>query len=140
MPSPVRSTQPGTLNEVEAKIAHHLKRSAKMLGAYDIQTALAIRYPNTVYRALDRLSELGLVHRVRSQNAFVACHHPSTAHTPGFMICSECGSVKEFDLHAIRPHLVSAAADDSFEIDRVAIEVTGRCRRCAGKAPCSVAS
>lgn len=131
MRTAARSAQADDLNEVEAKIVRHLKRSTKLLGAYDIQTALAIRYPNTVYRALDRLSELGLVHRVKSQNAFVACHQPSNAHAPGFMICSDCGTVQEFDLHAIRPHLRSEAAGHNFEIDMMAIELTGRCGRCS---------
>jgi Fur family zinc uptake transcriptional regulator len=140
MPSAIRATQPEALNEVEAKIVRHLKRSTKFLGAYDIRTALAIRYPNTVYRALDRLSELGLVHRVKSQNAFIACDQPTNAHTPGFMICGGCGTVQEFDLHAIRPPLRSEAARHNFEIDMVAIELTGRCRRCAAKQWHSVAT
>ena len=47
--------------------------------------------PPTVYRALDFLLANGFIHKLESVNAFVACHHPSTAqHSVPFLICDRC--------------------------------------------------
>ncbi|MEE8294974.1 MAG: Fur family transcriptional regulator, partial [Sphingomonadales bacterium] len=53
--------------------------------------------PPTVYRALDFLIENGLVHRIESQNAFVGCSHPVTAHNANFFICTCCQQAIEID-------------------------------------------
>ena len=61
---------------LEALLASH-----KPLGAYEIIEHLAQHRstqqnrpaPITIYRALDFLRDNGLVHRIESRNAFVAC-------------------------------------------------------------------
>jgi hypothetical protein len=63
--------------------------------AYEILDAVrdkGITAPPTVYRALNRLVEEGLAHRVESINAYVACAH--SHHSDGavvFAICDNCG-------------------------------------------------
>ena len=52
--------------------------------------------PITVYRALDFLRDNGLVHRIESRNAFVACVHNHAGTDPVvFLICERCGAVGE---------------------------------------------
>ena len=54
--------------------------------------------PPTVYRALDFLMANGFVHKLESVNAFVACHHPSSAaHSVPFLICNSCHSAVELE-------------------------------------------
>ena len=56
-----------------------LTHSEGPLSAYSILDKLrdsGFRAPLQVYRALDKLLEFGLVHRLESLNAFVACAHP----------------------------------------------------------------
>src|SRR3546814_6225694 len=54
--------------------------------------------PPTVYRALDFLLANGFIHKLESVNAFVACHHPSTAqHSVPFLICDRCHSATELE-------------------------------------------
>jgi Fe2+ or Zn2+ uptake regulation protein len=53
------------------------------MSAYDILDRLrgsGLRSPLQIYRALGPLTEQGLVHRLESLSAFVACAHP---HDPG---------------------------------------------------------
>jgi Fur family zinc uptake transcriptional regulator len=119
------------LNDTERLVVRHLKRTTKLMGAYDIQNALRIRYPNTVYRALERLSQLGLVHRVESKNAFIACVDSNRSHRPGFIICADCGAVREFCVEPLLPLLQSEAADRKYEIETTTIELVGRCNDCA---------
>jgi len=120
-----------SLNGTEQKICKHLVRAAKALGAYEIQNALGIRHPNTVYRALEKLQDLGFVHRLESENAFIACGGPGKIHNPGFIVCRECGEVEEFATSSMQPILQSLARDRRYMIDKTTIELIGRCYRCS---------
>jgi len=52
--------------------------------------------PISVYRALGYLLDNGLAHRLASQNAFIVCGHAHGAEEPVvFLICEQCGEVKE---------------------------------------------
>ena len=83
-----------------------LSRSDAPLSAYTILDRLrdhGFRAPLQVYRALDKLLERGMVHRLESLNAFVACAHQEKeccgghGHgTVAFAICESCGHVVEF--------------------------------------------
>src|SRR5256885_4073285 len=56
------------------------------------------RSPTQVYRALDKLAEQGVVHRLESLNAYVCCSHPDEGSHDfsAFAICDSCGQVDEF--------------------------------------------
>ena len=82
--------------------------------------------PPTVYRALDFLSELGLVHRVEALNAFIACEHNHNGHLAEFFICEKCEKVEE--RHA---HDHTDCKPDGFQIARSVIEHYGNCGNCA---------
>jgi Fur family transcriptional regulator, zinc uptake regulator len=59
------------------KVLEALHKSGKPLSAYELLDKLhkfGIKAPPTVYRALETLVERGLVHRIESLGAFVACH------------------------------------------------------------------
>jgi len=118
------------LNATERRVIRHLKRAPRLLTAYQIQSALGIRYPNTVYRALQRLLEFRFVHRIETRNAFIACDDPEESHHPGFVICSDCGLVEEFDVENISLLLRAEAAKRTFLIEKSAVEIIGRCQRC----------
>ena len=82
--------------------------------------------PPTVYRALEFLSALGLIHRVEALNAYVACEHSHDGHAAEFFICSTCASVEE--RHA-EDH--ATCGPEGFVIDRSVIEHYGTCTVCA---------
>src|ERR1700726_4798564 len=75
-----------------------LTASHKPLGAYEIIDLIARKKPRpapiTVYRALDFLMKHGLVHRIESRNAYLACaHNHDTGTLVAFLICDTCGAV-----------------------------------------------
>lgn len=86
--------------------------------------------PPTVYRALAFLQEQGLVHRVDSSNAFLACHHPGDAHAVQLLICDDCGTVQELHSEQLRQDLEQQARQAGFAIRHETIEAHGRCRGC----------
>ncbi|MGV8937034.1 MAG: Fur family transcriptional regulator [Allorhizobium sp.] len=108
------------------------------LSAYTILDRLrdhGFRAPLQVYRALEKLLEFGLIHRLESINAFVACSHPSQdccGHgTVAFAICNACGQVDEFHDHAIDDRLAGWARGKHFKAEKTTIEIRGLCRTCS---------
>lgn len=115
-------------------IVDALRDVGRPLSAYEIIDQLkdkGLSAPPTVYRALNRLIEDGLAHRLESLNAFVACGHPHHEGTAVFAICSECGAVREFHEPAAVQRLKDAAADGGFAVKEMAIELRGRCKACS---------
>ncbi|KQQ79761.1 Fur family transcriptional regulator [Aureimonas sp. Leaf324] len=113
-----------------------LEQADGPLSAYSILDALrdeGLRAPPQVYRALEKLLETGLVHRLESLNAFVACAHPhACAHAlTAFAICEKCGAVTEFADAAVEARLAGWAGERGFVPKRTTVEIKGLCSACA---------
>jgi Fur family zinc uptake transcriptional regulator len=111
------------------------------LGAYDIADALAGQgrrrlAPITIYRALEFLMAEGLVHRLASRNAFIACPHQ---HAPqdlvAFLICEGCGGVDEMSSAPLGRALSGLLKAERFEPHLQVLEISGRCAHCRAPAP-----
>ncbi len=102
-------------------------------GAYqlleDLKKEKGNAAPPTVYRALDFLLEQGLVHKLESLNAFIACNRPATPHVTRFLLCRDCGIAEEIYEDLLDEALKHAAGRVGFEIQEGTIEVVGRCVR-----------
>lgn len=85
--------------------------------------------PATIYRALSRLTELGLAHRVLSLDAFVACRLGLGEHQPAFIICADCNRLDEVVGDAEWATLVQPG----FELIRLTAEAYGTCADCASR-------
>jgi Fur family zinc uptake transcriptional regulator len=129
-------TRGARLTAQRRRVLEILCRSDRPLGAYEILEAMGGApgaAPPTVYRALDFLVEQGLVHRIETLHAFVGCNHPDHPHSSQFLICAECGRVRELEDAAVAQSLGTAAAQRGFQATRGVVEVIGTCARCAGK-------
>ncbi|HEY0440095.1 MAG TPA: transcriptional repressor [Xanthobacteraceae bacterium] len=123
------------LTPLRRQVLETLVSGHKPLGAYEIMSRLgedgARPAPITVYRALDFLLEHGLVHRLASRNAFLACiHNHAAGDTVVFLICDHCGAVGEAPSAAIKASLNEAAAKAGFAPKIPVIEVAGVCAHC----------
>lgn len=107
-------------------------------GAYDIIERMAERgarpAPITVYRALEFLEAHGLVHRIESRNAFVACSQSHEGRPAALLICEGCGTVAELDAPDAMAPIAKAAIAQGFHPTRTVIEMAGKCNACAGGA------
>jgi Fur family zinc uptake transcriptional regulator len=127
------------LSPKEALIVEALRRAARPLSAYDLIELLhdeGVSSPPTVYRALKRLTELGITHRIESLNAFVCCSHGGHSGTAAFAICTDCGTVSEFHHDAVTTLLGAWAKEQDFSIRKTTIELRGQCHDCG----CAAAS
>ncbi len=122
------------LTAQRARVLELVWSSHKPRGAYAILEDLSADgkrvAPLTVYRALDFLLEQGLIHRIESQNAFVGCPDPGTAHTGQFLVCSCCGNATELTDRRIAAAIAESAAAQGFTVQRQTVEVTGICPDC----------
>lgn len=123
------------LRGVPREVYDLLAASERALKAYELIWLLANErgrpaQPPTVYRALKRLIDLGLAHRVESLNAYVACRKPPGAHEPVFFICDVCGSVAELDAADVDQTLRAALETQRFEANRISLDVHGACAQC----------
>lgn len=113
-------------------------QSHAAVGAYDIIERMAEHRvrpaPITVYRALDFLLAHGLVHKIESRNAFVACSHAHEGRPAALLICEACGTVAELDAPDIFARIAEAAETQDFHPARTVIEMAGTCGACAGEA------
>ena len=110
-------------------------QSQKPAGAYLILELLQKQQdrraaPPTVYRALEFLLEQGLIHKVSSLNAFIACTQPDITHVPQFFICRSCGNALELNSKNITDTILTRAKNLDFEIEEQVVEVSGRCNHC----------
>jgi len=106
------------------------------LSAYGILDRVrgdGIKAPLQIYRALDKLVELGLAHRLESLNAFVACAHSHDHHEglAAFAICESCGRVDEFADDVVEERLAAWSRSTGFRTERTTIEIRGHCKDCA---------
>ncbi len=123
------------LTPIRRRVLEALLASHRPLGAYELIDRLAARgarpAPITIYRALDFLREQGLVHRIESRNAFIACVHNHDSGDPVvFLICEKCGAVGEAASAAVADTIRSASRAAGFTPKTPVIEISGICVNC----------
>jgi len=105
------------------------------LGAYDLMAMLAQETgrqiaPPTVYRALDFLLSLGLIHRIHSLNAYIGCPNPSHQHQSYFFICAKCHHTVESNDQRLATTIADVGVATGFSMTQAFLEVLGLCSQC----------
>ena len=117
------------------EILSSVAQSHSAVGAYDIIERMAEHGPRpapiTVYRALDFLLAHGLVHKIESRNAFVACSHSHEGQPAALLICETCGTVAELDAPEIFERIAEKAKARKFSPAHTMMEISGTCGACA---------
>ncbi len=130
------------LTRVRRLVLEYLLNAQMPVKAYDIQDALRLTTPKTlppasIYRALDYLQQEGLVHKVGTLNAYVACTDtcPETCyvrHPPVFMlVCPRCRKSKEISDPKLYQTIVATMQRQGFQLQGDTVELTGTCPGCA---------
>ena len=116
------------------QVLETLLASHRPLGAYEIIGRLRHRTrpaPITIYRALDFLIENGLVHRIETRNAFVACvHNHGGGDLVIFLICERCSAVGEAPGGGAAEALRTSSRAAGFSPKSPVIEIAGICSHC----------
>jgi len=111
-----------------------LEETAKPLSPYDIQEILRARgkhlNPVTVYRILDLLCRLSLAHKMLSGGGFVKCSLDAVEGCHRFMVCQDCGAIREFADEGLCQKENEFARSLGFHTKHHLSEFAGLCSRC----------
>ena len=92
-----------------------------------------IKAPPQVYRALDKLVEMGKIHKIESKNAFVACRNSDCeiSKATAFSICEKCEVVDEISDIKLSKYLSNFNHKKGMKFKRFNLEFFGLCKKCA---------
>ena len=84
----------------------------------------------TIYRILDLFCDLNLAHKVLLLNGFVKCSLGKKEGCHRFMVCRQCGALKEFADKALCEEENEIAQDLGFHSEQHFSEFSGICSNC----------
>ena len=112
-----------------------IEKSREPVKAYSILSSVqkkGINAPPQVYRALDKLIEKGKIHKIESQNSFVACNTGDceTPHAVAFSICNNCEVVSEINDQKLFKYLSDFKDNSGVKFKSYNLEFVGVCSSC----------
>ncbi len=122
-----------TLTKNQRIVLNLLQDSGQPLKAYFILDSLkkeGLNSPLQVYRALDKLVELGKIHKVESLNSFIICNNSNCASNTAFTICERCGKVKEIKNNNLTEGVNELVRENKLNITRYNLEFYVVCKSC----------
>ena len=124
-----------TLTKNQQIIFDLIDKSPEPMKAYSILFNVqkkGINAPLQVYRALDKLVEIGKIHKIESRNAFIACHNSScqVAKATAFSICEICEKVTEISNPSLSKYLSNIKNKDGMKYNKYNLEFFGLCKKC----------
>ena len=121
------------LTKNQSLVLKALREAKHPVGAYELLDQLrehGLKAPLQIYRTLDQLIELKIVHRLESLNAWTLCCDAEHDSTPVFAICNDCGNVTEYFDKNLSSNIAKISKRSGFVADRSIIEIHGRCDQC----------
>jgi Fur family zinc uptake transcriptional regulator len=125
------------LSRNQSEVLTCLRKAGEPMSAYAILDRVrqaGIAHPPTVYRALNELMQKGMVHRLESRSAFIACDHGACDGKFAFAICRHCGKVVEIPLSDAAEAGLLGLVPDEIAPERVTLEISGLCEACRSAA------
>ena len=112
-----------------------VEKSSQPLKAYSILFNVqkkGLKAPLQVYRALDKLVEIGKIHKIESRNAFVACKNSNCESTKAtaFSICEKCEKVTEINNSKLSNYLSDFQDNTGMKYNKYNLEFFGFCKKC----------
>jgi Fe2+ or Zn2+ uptake regulation protein len=111
-----------------------LAEAQRPLSPYEIQALLEQRGEHlnhvTIYRVLELLCSLNLAHKVLLVGGFVICSLGDTGGCHRFVVCKECGTLKEYASQALCDEETVMAERLGFRTEQHFSEFSGVCARC----------
>ena len=131
----IKMNKERSLSKNQQIILDLIDKSSEPLKAYTILFNVqkkGIKAPPQVYRALDKLVEIGKIHKIESKNAFVACKNSDCeiSKATAFSICESCEVVDEISDVKLSKYLSSFNHKKGMKFKRFNLEFFGLCKKC----------
>ena len=112
-----------------------IEKAKSPLKAYSILFNVqkkGINAPQQIYRALDKLIEMGKIHKIESKNAFVVCRSSDCeiSKATAFSICESCEMVDEISDTKLSKYLSGFNHKKGMKFKRFNLEFFGLCKKC----------
>ena len=126
------------LTKKQQIVLDFVEKSSEPLKAYSILFNVqkkGLKAPLQVYRALDKLVEIGKIHKIESRNAFVACKNSScqVSKATAFSICESCEKVTEINNSKLSKYLSNFEDNSGMRYSKYNLEFFGLCKKCKNK-------
>ena len=127
--------QAQTLSRNQQIVLDIIEKAKGPLKAYSILFNVqkkGINAPQQIYRALDKLIEMGKIHKIESKNAFIACKNSECeiSNATAFSICDNCEHVKEIKNSKLSKYLSNFADNSGMKYKKYNLEFFGLCKNC----------
>ena len=98
---------------------------------YNVQKK-GINATQQIYRALDKLIEIGKIHKIESRNAFVACKNATCeiSKATAFSICENCEKVTELNNPKLSTLITTFKDSSGMNYKKFNLELFGLCKKC----------
>ena len=132
---------PDISGKFTAPILQYLQSQDKPRSAYDILDNLrdmGAKAPMQIYRALAKLEEAGLAHKLPKSNGWIACDGHDHDHVSQMLIllsCQSCGTVAEVQDKPLQQAMSALSDKKQFDLPAQTIEVDGLCQPCQHPLP-----
>ena len=123
------------LSKNQQVVLEIIEKAKEPLKAYSILFNVqkkGIKAPQQIYRALDKLIEIGKIHKIESRNAFVACKNVNCeiSKATAFSICENCNKVTEINNLNLSKYLTNFEDDTGMKYQKYNLEFFGSCKKC----------
>ncbi|MDA7831198.1 transcriptional repressor [Candidatus Pelagibacter sp.] len=127
-----------SLSKNQQIIFDFIEKAKEPLKAYSILFNVqkkGIKAPLQVYRALDKLVEIGKIHKIESRNAFIACKNSNceVSNATIFSICNKCENVSEINNPKLSKYLTNFEDNTGMQYNKYNLEFFGLCKKCKAK-------
>ena len=123
------------LSKNQQIVLDFVEKANQPLKAYSILFNVqkkGLKAPLQVYRALDKLVEIGKIHKIESRNAFVACKNSNCeiSNATAFSICERCEKVTEINNSKLYKYLTNFEDNSGMKYSKYNLEFFGLCKNC----------
>ena len=123
------------LTKLRRQVLETLIRAPGPVKAYDLIESLKSQgrrlTPSSIYRTLEFFLQNGLVHRVSTLNAYVACADHKSHHNPVILVCPDCQATTEINDDGLYATIFSRLNSLGFFAKEGSVEVRGLCKKCS---------
>ena len=130
--------QTHTLSKNQKLVLDIILKANEPLKAYSILYNVqkkGINAPQQIYRALDKLIEIGKIHKIESRNAFVACKNENCeiSKATAFSICEACEKVTELNNPKLSKLITTFKDSSGMNYIKYNLELFGLCKKCKNR-------
>ena len=128
-------SQTQLLSKNQQVVLEIIEKAKEPLKAYSILYNVqrkGIKAPQQIYRALDKLIEIGKIHKIESRNAFVACKNANCeiSKATAFSICEICEKVTELTNPKLSKLITTFKDNSGTNYKKYNLELFGVCKKC----------